>query len=262
MKIIQYQVDAFTQHVFGGNPAAVCALERWLDDSLLQAIAAENNLSETAFFVPADAEGVFELRWFTPLKEIDLCGHATLATAHIIFGVFDNPPSVITFQTRSGNLVVTRHEDELKMDFPARPPIHCSAPEQLIRALQRVPVEVLAADDYIAVFDDEPTVRELSPDPTLLAALDLRGVVITARGTDVDFVSRFFAPKFGINEDPVTGSAHCELAPYWARQLGRNRLSARQVSRRGGELTCEVNNDRVTIYGQAVTFMKAEIFVS
>lgn len=257
MKIKLYQVDAFASRTFEGNPAAVCPLENWLDDALLQAIAEENNLSETAFFVPS--EKGFKLRWFTPVKEIDLCGHATLATAHVIFGKLGYSKQVIIFETRSGELFVKKKGYLLEMDFPAAPPRPCGLSETLVKGLGERPVEVLAADDYLAVFDSEATVRAIIPDYALLSQLDLRGVIATAPGVDVDFVSRFFAPKFGIPEDPVTGSAHCELAPYWAGKLDKNILTAKQVSRRGGNITCELKGDRVLLSGCAVTFMEAEI---
>jgi PhzF family phenazine biosynthesis protein len=257
MKIKQYQVDAFATRAFEGNPAAVCPLDVWLEDNLLQAIAEENNLSETAFFVPT--EKGFALRWFTPVKEVDLCGHATLATAHVIFEILGCTEASIIFETRSGNLCVEKAGNQLKMDFPAFPPTPCEISETIVKAIGVRPVELLAADDYVAVFDSEATIRGITPNLSLLAQLDLRGVIITAPGTDVDFVSRFFAPKIGISEDPVTGAAHCKLAPYWAGKLGKNILSARQVSRRGGSLTCEVKPERVVLYGSAVTFMEAEI---
>jgi predicted PhzF superfamily epimerase YddE/YHI9 len=257
MKLRQYQVDAFATQVFAGNPAAVCPLEEWLGDSLLQAIAMENNLSETAFFVPKGEH--FALRWFTPVAEVDLCGHATLASAHVIFEILGYPDPVITFETRSGELLVERDGEGLRMDFPARVPTLCETPEPLGAGLGARPLEVLAGDDYLAVFASEAAVRALVPDHTKLSALDRRGIIVTAPGADVDFVSRFFAPALGVPEDPVTGSAHCELAPYWAERLGKNRLAARQVSKRGGELTCEVRGDRVLITGSAVTFMQGEI---
>lgn len=257
MKIRQYQVDAFATRAFEGNPAAVCPLESWLDDALLQAIAEENNLSETAFFVPV--EKGFKLRWFTPVKEVDLCGHATLAAAHVIFENFGYSMQYITFETRSGDLTVKRKGNLLEMDFPSLPPRPCAFSEILAQGLGQRPIEVLAADDYLAVFDSEATVRAITPNQALLGQLDLRGVIVTAPGSDVDFVSRFFAPKFGIPEDPVTGSAHCELAPYWADKLGKSTLTAKQVSRRGGNITCEVKADRVVLSGHAVTFMEAEI---
>lgn len=262
MKLKQYQVDAFTSRAFEGNPAAVCPLESWLNDELLQAIAAENNLSETAFFVPT--EQGYALRWFTPNQEVDLCGHATLATAHILFETLGYTSPVITFETRSGALHVKRNGLLLEMDFPASMLAPCAVPEQLVKALGQQPTEVLAAEDYVAVFDDEAIVRAITPNWALLSELDLRGVIITAPGAQteacpVDFVSRMFAPKYGIPEDPVTGSAHCELAPYWAARLGKTRLNARQVSKRGGSLTCEVTASRVILSGQAVTFMEADI---
>lgn len=257
MKLRQYQVDAFATRVFEGNPAAVCPLERWLDDALLQAIAAENNLSETAFFVPS-GKG-FHLRWFTPASEVDLCGHATLATAHVLFEHLGYTGPAITFETRGGTLTVKRKGDSLEMDFPARPPTPCARSELLARALGRQPLEVLCADDYLAVFEDEAAIRGIEPDLSLLGTLDLRGVIITARGSTYDFVSRVFAPRLGIPEDPVTGSAHCTLAPYWAARLGKHRLSARQVSRRGGNITCELADGRVLLSGSAITFMEAEV---
>lgn len=257
MKIRQYQVDAFATRVFEGNPAAVCPLERWLDERLLQAIAEENNLSETAFFVPT--ERGYGLRWFTPVAEVDLCGHATLAAAHVIFEILAYPQSTVTFETRSGDLSVERKGELLEMDFPAIPPSPCAAPRALIQGLGEHPVEVLMADDYLAVFGSESSVRALSPDYSALRELDLRGVIVTARGHDVDFVSRFFAPKFGIPEDPVTGSAHCQLVPYWSAILGKDALHARQISRRGGHIHCEMRGSRVGLAGRAVTFMVGEI---
>ncbi|MEY2343255.1 PhzF family phenazine biosynthesis protein [Acidithiobacillus sp. IBUN Pt1247-S3] len=257
MKLKQYQVDAFTDKVFGGNPAAVVPLSSWPDDSLLQAIAEENNLSETAFFV--SSEKGYKLRWFTPVKEVDLCGHATLATAHVIFEILGYTKQVITFETRSGELFVEKKGRQLEMNFPARPPKPCDLSEILVQGLGQRPIEVLAADDYLAIFDSEATVRAIKPDHALLAQLDLRGVIVSAPGADADFVSRFFAPKYGVPEDPVTGSAHCELAPYWANRLGKNALSAKQVSKRGGNIACEVKADRVFLSGVAVTFMEAEL---
>lgn len=259
MNLKQYQVDAFTDHVFAGNPAAVIPLTSWLDDDLLQAIAEENNLSETAYFVPR--ENGFHLRWFTPVSEVNLCGHATLAAAHVIFEILGYDQPVISFTTRSGELLVEKKGDHLEMNFPASFPVVCQTPEVLIEALGQQPVEVLKAEDYLVVFDSEETVRAIMPNQALLAQLYLRGVIITACGTDVDFVSRFFAPKYGIAEDPVTGSAHCQLAPYWANKLGKNILNAKQVSRRGGVLKCEVKGERVFISGQAVLFMEADIYI-
>ena len=256
-RIKQFQVDAFATRPFAGNPAAICPLASWPDDALLQAIAEENNLSETAFFVPS-AKG-FRLRWFTPVAEVDLCGHATLAAAHVLFDVLGYANPSITFETRSGELIVRRKSSLLIMDFPARPAVACSAPEVLAEALGRRPIEVLSADDYLAVFDSQEAVSGINPDYGLLGQLDLRGVIVTAPGSDVDFVSRFFAPKFGISEDPVTGLAHCTLAPYWSDRLGKDTLAARQVSRRGGDILCEVKGSRVLLSGSAVTVMVATI---
>jgi PhzF family phenazine biosynthesis protein len=256
-EVRQFQVDAFANRVFEGNPAAVCPLPRWLDEAVMQAIAAENNLSETAFFVPA-GEG-FELRWFTPLAEVDLCGHATLATAHVLFENLGYAHDEIRFESRSGELTVRRQGDLLEMDFPSRPPIACAPPDGLTEALGAAPLEVLCADDLLAVFGNESEIRAITPDFPALARLPGRGVCVTAPGDNYDFVSRFFAPALGVSEDPVTGSAHCELAPYWAGRLGRTTLRARQVSRRGGEVGCEVRGERVLLSGTAVTFMEGTI---
>ncbi|HWS12567.1 MAG TPA: PhzF family phenazine biosynthesis protein [Rhodocyclaceae bacterium] len=259
MKIRQYQVDAFTTRVFQGNPAAICPLDAWLDDSVLQAIANENNLSETAFFVPSDRG--FHLRWFTPTAEVDLCGHATLASAHVLFEILGYAKKQIVFETRSGELVVESNDGLLAMNFPARLPLPCSVPDSLVDGLGHPPAEVLAADDYIAVFESEEVVKSLTPNFSKLQELELRGVVVTAPGRNSDFVSRFFAPKLGVPEDPVTGSAHCELTPYWASRLGKKVMEARQVSKRGGYLCCQLQENRVILSGKAVTFMVAEIYV-
>lgn len=257
MKLRQYQVDAFTTDVFGGNPAAVVPLEHWLDDTVMQAIAAENNLSETAFFVPA-GEG-YHLRWFTPLAEVDLCGHATLATAHVLFDEMQLPAQQISFATRSGILRVEREAARLLMDFPVLPMQPCEAPAALLAGLGIQPLAVWAGDDYMVLCDSEATVRKLTPDFTLLSQLDRRGVIVMAKGDEVDFVSRFFAPRYGIPEDPVTGSAHCAMAPYWSQILEKKELQARQLSRRGGSIVCRMEGERVFLLGQAVTFMRAEI---
>ena len=256
-QLVQYQIDAFTTRAFSGNPAAVCPLDYWLDDRLLQAIAEENNLSETAFFVPS--ERGFHLRWFTPVKEVDLCGHATLATAHVLFERLGYALPSICFETRSGDLHVRRHAEKLQMEFPAIASAACAIPELLVQGLGQRPLELLSADVYLAVFDCEQTIRALTPDHARLTQLDLRAVIVTAPGTDVDFVSRYFAPKMGVPEDPVTGSAHCKLAPYWAKRLGKNRLLARQISRRGGDVLCELKGDRVLLSGTAVIVMETTI---
>lgn len=259
MKLRQYQVDAFATHVFEGNPAAVCPLDQWLDDTTLQAIAAENNLAETAFIVP-EHDG-YALRWFTPVTEVDLCGHATLASAYVLYEILDHPPRPIAFQTRSGTLTVRRSGALLEMDFPTILPQQCTPPQDLVRGLGVEPQAILSATDYIVVLNSEAAVRALMPDLSILATLNLRGVCVTAPGDAVDFVSRFFAPKAGIPEDPVTGSAHCELAPYWAQRLGRTRLRARQISKRGGDVRCTVVGDRTFLAGSAVVFMHADIFI-
>lgn len=259
MKLTQYQVDAFANHVFEGNPAAVCPLEKWLDDEILQAIAEENNLSETAFFVPT--ERGFHLRWFTPVTEVDLCGHATLASAHIIFGTLAYTKDNIQFETKSGILEVEIRDGLLAMTFPSTPPIHCEPPTALLEGLGVTPLEVLEADDYIVVLESEVTLRALTPDLTKFLTLGLRGVCVTARSETVDFVSRFFAPKLGVSEDPVTGSTHCELTPYWARKLGKTCLTARQVSKRGGNLICELSGGNVILKGNAVTFMTSQLVI-
>jgi predicted PhzF superfamily epimerase YddE/YHI9 len=256
-RLKQYQVDAFATRVFEGNPAAVVPLDAWPDDGLLQAISEANNLSETAFFVPSP--NGFHLRWFTPAAEVNLCGHATLATAHVLFEILGYRQPVIAFETRGGELLVERQGSLLVMDFPALLPIPCPTPDLLVESLGCQPVETLAAVNYLCVFESEAGVRAIAPDFEKLRRLERQGVIVTASGRDRDFVSRYFAPKLGIPEDPVTGSAHCELTPYWAARLGKNRLSARQVSRRGGDILCELQGDRVKLAGRAVTFMEAEI---
>jgi predicted PhzF superfamily epimerase YddE/YHI9 len=257
VKIPIYQVDAFADRPFAGNPAAVCPLRRWIPDRLLQAIAAENNLSETAFFVPRGSG--YHLRWFTPASEVDLCGHATLATAHVLFEVLGAKGPALRFTTQSGPLMVTREGRLLVLDFPSRPPVARPAPPALIEGLRAVPRAVLFARDYLAVFRDEAEVAALRPDFDRLREVDATGIIATAPGRRVDFVSRFFAPGEGIDEDPVTGSAHCALVPYWAARLGRRRLRARQISARGGDLRCELAGDRVRIAGRAVSFLAGTI---
>lgn len=257
MKLTLYQVDAFSTKAFGGNPAAICPLDNWLADDVLQAIAEENNLSETAFFIKQGED--YGLRWFTPVREVNLCGHATLAAAHVVFEMLGHSAPSVSFHTRSGKLTVERNGKMLRMDFPASPPQRCPTPEPLTQGLGKQPLEVWAAEDYLAVFDDEATIRTLTPDHAWLSQLDRRGVIATAPGKDHDLVSRFFAPKYGIPEDPVTGSAHCMLAPYWAERLGKNVLNARQVSRRGGDVHCEIKGERVLLSGHAALFMKGEI---
>ena len=260
MDIPLFQVDAFTSRRFGGNPAAVCPLERWIDPELMQAIAAENNLSETAFFV---REGeTYALRWFTPAVEVELCGHATLASAFVILNELEPGRREVSFTTRSGVLTVRRQGDLLAMDFPANPPQPCPEPDGLAAGLGAWPTHVLTTrDHYLAVFDREADVQRLAPDAGRLLALDRWAVIATAPGESSDFVSRFFAPRKGVLEDPVTGSAHCVLTPYWAERLGRVELSARQISQRGGELRCRLSGDRVEMIGAAVPFMRGTITV-
>jgi len=259
MDIPIHQVDAFADALFQGNPAAVCPLTEWIPDTLLQSIAAENNLSETAFYV-RKSDG-WQIRWFTPTTEVDLCGHATLAAAHVLFGLSDAQSSHVTFESRSGPLNVFRDGDVLTLDFPAQPAIPSEIPDQLVDALGVRPIELYRAADFMAVFKREKDIADISPDFRRLAMLDTRGVIITAQGDDFDFVSRFFAPRYGIDEDPVTGSAHCTLAPYWAKRLGRSDLTARQLSRRSGTLRCSVVADRVRISGRAVTYMTGTIVI-
>ena len=256
MKIPYFVVDAFATKPFHGNPAGVCPLPNWLDDATMQNIAAENNLSETAFFVQRGND--YELRWFTPGTEVDLCGHATLASAFIIFSELSASGDAVIFHSKSGLLSVTRNNDLLTLDFPSRPPVPCSPPEALIRALGKKPVEVLKARDYFCVFATEEDVRLLKPDLALMGTLDAM-VIATAPGAGCDFVSRFFAPTAGVPEDPVTGSAHCTLIPYWASRLGHKKLFARQISKRGGELFCELASDRVLIGGKAVLYSRGQI---
>jgi predicted PhzF superfamily epimerase YddE/YHI9 len=261
VKLPLHQVDAFTSDVFGGNPAAVVLLEDWLSDEILQSIAAENNLSETAFVVAR--QDPCPLRWFTPTVEVDLCGHATLAAAHVLFAHHFPARREVTFHTRSGDLGVERDGRLLFMDFPSRParPIDCTA--SLAAAIGAHPREALLARDLLAVFDSADDVREFQPDFSRIAALDAFALIVTAPGDGggVDFVSRFFAPRAGVFEDPVTGSAHCTLIPYWARRLGRTRLAARQLSRRGGEVLCELRGDRVRIGGAVAEYLRGEIDV-
>jgi len=258
MQIPLYHVDAFSNQVFRGNPAAVCPLDEWLPDETLQAIAAENNLSETAFYVSKGQ--IYELRWFTPGVEVDLCGHATVATAYVIMDVRQEiTASRVVFESKSGALAVERQGDLYALDFPARPPLACEPDPLLIRALGGEPKTILRARDYMCVFETEEQVRAVAPDMNQIASLDAFAVIITAPGRDCDFVSRFFAPAKGIPEDPVTGSSHCTLTPYWAKRLGKTKLHARQTSRRGGELWCEDRGARVSIAGHAVLYLEGRI---
>jgi PhzF family phenazine biosynthesis protein len=259
VKLDIYQVDAFSQHAFGGNPAAVCPLTEWLPDEQLQHIAAENNLSETAYFVPRD--GFYELRWFTPQVEVDLCGHATLATAWVLIHALADAPQMLRFATRSGELRVTRKGDELAMDFPARQPQRCEPPAGMLSALGIESADVFSTDDYIVLVDDEAQVAALTPDFSRLKGLPKRGIAVTAKSTRFDFISRWFGPNVGIDEDPVTGSAHTSLAPFWAERLGKSHLTAEQGGQRKGQLHCELQGDRVIISGKAVLYMQGTIYL-
>jgi len=254
-----YQVDAFASRVFEGNPAAVVPLEDLLPDDVMQSIATENNLAETAFFIRSGDE--YKLRWFTPATEVDLCGHATLASAFVVFEFLEPDRPSVVFDTCSGPLTVERRGNLLVMDFPSRPPEPVEPCPGLVGALGGSPQEVLASRDYMVVYASEEEVRALRPDFYRLAQADRFAVIVTApaRSGNYDFVSRFFAPAAGVPEDPVTGSAHCTLIPYWARRLGKERLRARQVSSRGGELECALKGSRVEIAGGAVLYLKGTI---
>jgi PhzF family phenazine biosynthesis protein len=257
MKNPIFQIDAFTNVPYAGNPAAVCPLRDWLEDDILQAIAQENNLSETAFFI-RNKNG-YHIRWFTPVSEVDLCGHATLASAFVIFNYMEKDVKEITFQSRSGELKVFQDRDLLCMDFPSQPPEACETPIELIKGLGKEPEAVLSSDDYFVVYSNAADIREITPDMSLLRKVDLRGIIVTAKGDDCDFVSRFFAPKLGVDEDPVTGSAHCSLTPFWSKKLNKKKLHARQLSQRGGKLLLEDLGDRVIISGNAVKYMEGVI---
>lgn len=259
MKLSLYQLDAFTDRLFAGNPAAVVPLETWLPDELMQKIACENNLAETAFYVPTETG--YHIRWFTPTLEVDLCGHATLATAYVIFFIQDNPLAELSFESKSGILKVTRDGDWLRLDFPADRYQVAVAPPALHESMGALePFEVFKGkSDYMVVVDNETQLREMNPDILILSTIPARGIIVTAPGDEVDFVSRFFAPQSGIDEDPVTGSAHTTLIPYWADRLNKNVMTARQVSPRGGYLRCELAGDRTLISGQVRLYLTGEI---
>ena len=260
MKHEIFQIDAFASQPFKGNPAAVVPLESWLPDDVMLNIAMENNLAETAFFVPS--EKGYNLRWFTPAIEMDLCGHATLATAYLIFEVLGTKENILRFQTRSGELTVEKKDGRFVLDFPSRPGVPAEAPAGLIEAMGSTPKEILKSRDYMFVYESEADVLSIKPDFNALIKMGVHAVIVTAKGDSSDFVSRFFAPEVGVPEDPVTGSAHCTLIPYWAEKLGKTKLFARQVSSRGGELHCELLGDRVTMAGDAVLYMRGEIYVA
>lgn len=259
MKIPLFQIDAFTSQVFAGNPAAVCLLEAWIDEPVLQAIAAENNLSETAFLVKTGE--TYEIRWFTPQQEVDLCGHATLASGFVVLKELEPDRQSVTFASKSGPLGVERQGGRLSMSLPARPAVDCALPAELEAGLGLKPESVLlAADKYLAVYESQEQVRALAPKFEQLRQVNCQGVIVTALARDgVDFVCRYFAPQVGIPEDPVTGSAHCTLVPYWAERLGKTQLHARQVSARGGTLFCELQGNSVLIAGEAVKYLEGTL---
>jgi phenazine biosynthesis protein PhzF family len=258
MKLPIYQADAFAAGLFKGNPAAVVPLTEWLSDELLQQIAMENNLSETAFFIPEGNR--FHIRWFTPKAEVRLCGHATLATAHILFNELNFQADLLKFESLSGILTVKKVGDKLQLDFPADFAKEVESIETFAEAFGAKPLQTYKGrTDYMLLFDSEETIQHLNPNIQLLLSTNARGVITTAKGNDVDFVSRFFAPAVGVNEDPVTGSAHTTLIPFWANRLGKTELTALQLSARGGQLWCTLSGDRVFIAGKAVTYLRGEI---
>ena len=259
MRLQIFQVDAFTNQLFEGNPAGICPLDSWLEDSVMQNIAAENNLSETAFFVPQN--DAYQIRWFTPAVEVDLCGHATLATAHVLFNHLDYDKRIIHFESKSGPLTVRKDNEFITLNFPSTRLDVSEASPLLVEALGVNPAVVYESDDLFVLLNSEEEVSNLNPDFNLLGKLASRGIIVTAAGTDCDFVSRFFAPAVGINEDPVTGSAHTKLIPFWAEKLDKESMTARQVSKRGGDLKCTFLGDRVEISGQAVTYLIGEIYI-
>ena len=259
-KLRIYQIDAFTKRIFNGNPAAVCVLDEWLDDELMQNIGLENNLSETAFVVPKGDE--YEIRWFTPTAEVDLCGHATLASAYALFHYYNHPSDTIIFQSKSrGKLTVTKNEDgSLTLDFPSDTVSKVELPEALKKAFNINPIECYKGKtDYLLIYSSQEDIENTEPDFNLILNSGVRGVIISAPGNNTDFVSRFFAPQVGVNEDPVTGSAHTSLTPVWSKKLNKAKLSAKQLSQRGGELVCELVGDRVKISGNAVKYLIGEI---
>lgn len=258
MKLNIYQIDAFAENCFEGNPAAVIPLVHWLADDLMQSIAQENNLAETAFFVPG-ADGAYHIRWFTPQKEVKLCGHATLACAFVLFSELDYEADTVYFDSLSGRLAVSQSGAFLTLDFPNQMPVACDVPENLIKGLGKRPSACYKNEDYIAVFEDEREVAGIVPNHFCLQQLELRGVIVTAPSPQYDFIARFFAPRYGIPEDPVTGSAYTQIAPYWAKRLEKTVLNAKQISPRGGKLRCEVNGKRVLISGTAVKYMEGVI---
>lgn len=253
-----YQVDAFAEKLFAGNPAAVCPLEEWLPDELMQKIAMENNLSETAFFVKEDDK--YNIRWFTPLLEVKLCGHATLASAHVIFEYLEHGSDTINFNSASGILTVRKENEYLVMNFPTDKIEKTKVPFTIIEGMGISPIEAYkGVSDYMLIYKDQEQIEKIQPDFMMLSKAAVRGIIITAKGKDCDFVSRFFAPVSGVNEDPVTGSAHTTLIPYWQKVLGKNEMTAIQLSKRQGHLNCKYLNERVEIAGKARTYLIGEI---
>jgi PhzF family phenazine biosynthesis protein len=257
MKLNIYHIDAFANKPFEGNPAAVIPLEKWLSDELMQAIAAENNLSETAYFIRTNSG--YHIRWFTPVQEVNLCGHATLASSYVIFKILEYEKEEILFESRSGVLRVSHNDEWLQLNFPSQPPVQCETPSEILGAFTETPIECLKSEDYIVVFKDENQIIEANPNFILLSELDLRGVIITSKSEKYDFVSRCFAPKYGINEDPVTGSAFTQLIPFWSKKLNKVNMYAKQVSKRGGEVKCNFLGERVLISGKAAMYLVGTI---
>lgn len=257
-----FQIDAFTNKLFGGNPAAVCPLQDWLSDAVLLNIAKENNLAETAYFIHKH-NNVFHLRWFTPEIEIDLCGHATLASAYVILNCLDYDFDTVIFQTMSGELTVSKSGEFLEMDFPSRPPQVSELPEIIKNSLSMQPTNVYKARDYVLLYDSENDIKDLKVSASILEQINLDpgGIIVTAKGDNSDFVSRFFTPGAAVFEDPVTGSAHCTLVPFWAERLEKNELHAFQISERKGELFCKLVRGRVIIRGNAVKYLQGTIEV-
>ena len=255
-----FQIDAFTDKVFGGNPAAVCPLSDWLSDTVLLNVAKENNLAETAYFIHK-SDNVFHLRWFTPEIEIDLCGHATLASAYVILNCLDYNFETVVFETMSGELIVSKIGEFLEMDVPSRPSIKAKLPQIIIDSLSKQPSEVYKARDYVLVYDSEYDIQNLKVSASILEQINLGpgGIIVTAKGDNSDFVSGFFTPGASVFEDPVTGSAHCTLVPFWASRLDKNELHAFQISERKGELICKLLDDRVLIKGKAVKYLEGSI---
>jgi PhzF family phenazine biosynthesis protein len=257
LKLDLYQIDAFAKNIFEGNPAGVCPLEKWLDDSIMQKIANENNLSETAFFIKEN--NIFYIRWFTPSNEVDMCGHATLASAYVIFEILSYKENEIIFNSKSGILKVIKDNDKFKMNFPIQEIVKCDIPNNILKAFETKPIECYKSMDYILIFEDENDIINAKPNLELLKDIDNRGIIITSKSKKYDFVNRFFAPKYGVNEDPVTGSAFTQLIPYWNKVLNKDIFIAKQISQRGGEVFCKLQNDRVDISGYAKKYLEGII---